>query len=151
MTRTTFALSAVLAALLTSPGIASDRLARFDAEAARAVADRLGLTEVSVHPDDKGADLEGRLPGGLWIELDFHRDGSLEDLEADKHALIPVSEVVAVLPEALLSADRFPADALFEKIELEDDGYEIEGRDAQGRWFKADYDRHARLEEWKFD
>lgn len=147
-----------LAATLTAAAIwvafalpvLADRDPSPDGDAAlRVVAERLSLRDIEVHPGAEGAGLTGRLPGGEWLDLVFHRDGSLEGLEAGAHRLAPVSEVTSVLPGPLLRAERFPADAMFERIGLGVDGYAIAGRDHNGRRFEVDYDRDGRVKRWR--
>ncbi|WP_138471129.1 hypothetical protein [Poseidonocella sp. HB161398] len=110
----------------------------------------LGITDARIHPDDKGPDASGHLPGGTLVELDFHRGGEFEEIEAPG-SLAPVAEIAAVVPKAVRDLPQWPADGSFEKFEIERDKIELEGRDASGRWFKAEFDPRGRLLEWKYD
>lgn len=140
----------LLAGLLVSPAIGQETAP--DRAAIQKVAQTLSLSKTDINPGNRrGPDLEGTLPGGVRIEIDFHRDGSLEEIEASHSRPAPVSEVRAVLPEVLLNADRFPVNGVFESIEFKDDGFEIDARDAEGRWFEAEYAPNGALREWDAD
>jgi hypothetical protein len=108
---------------------------------------KIRLEEVKWHPGDKQADLEGKL-AGTWVEIDFHRDGGLEEIETKHGGLFPASAIAAIVPEVLASSADYPSDASFTKIEFDADQYEIEGRTAQGEWFEAKFDGRGRLEKW---
>lgn len=134
----------LLTLLFASPALAAT-------DSIESTVQALNLTQVEIHPDHEGPDAHGRLPNGGWIKLDFHHDGVLEEIETDHGALVPVSEIEQVLPGHVLGAERFPRDAMFEKIEFDHGKIEFEGRDAQGRRFKAEWNASGRLEEWKID
>ncbi|MDO5620670.1 MAG: hypothetical protein Q4G24_04290 [Paracoccus sp. (in: a-proteobacteria)] len=133
--------STLTALALTVPAVAQTT---FNADSATAA---LQLTEVS----KRGDDLTGRLPSGQVVELEFRRDGSLEEIEARNPRLVPVAAVTALLPQQLLSAERFPADGQFENISFDRDGYEFEGRDAQDRKVEIKYNSSFALVEYELD
>ncbi|WP_134680431.1 hypothetical protein [Paracoccus ravus] len=110
----------------------------------------LKLSEVILHPDERGPDASGTLPGGVRVELDYHRDGRLEEVEAKDRDLLPFEAVAPVLPEPM-RADARLAGAGLEQIEFDDDGIEIEGRDRDGNRFKAEYSASGALQDWKRD
>ncbi|MBN9671533.1 hypothetical protein [Roseibium aggregatum] len=111
----------------------------------------IGLQEVSWHPGRKQPDLEGRLPGGIRVEIDFHHGFELEEIEADHHGLFKVDLIEAVLPSHFKDSPDYPHGALISKIELKDDEIEIEGKTADGQWFEAEYDRSGSLRKWERD
>ncbi|MDO5614157.1 MAG: hypothetical protein Q4G14_13085 [Paracoccus sp. (in: a-proteobacteria)] len=137
--------TALTAAALALPVMAQDT-ARPQLTADEAIS-ALQLTDVT----RRGNDLSGTLPGGQIVELDFDRNGHLEEIEARNPRLIPISAVAAILPETLRNAERFPIDGEFEKIDFDHDSTEIEGRDAQNRPFEADYDTAGNLLKWELD
>ena len=120
-----------------------------DAAAVEAAAETLGLTDTTVQPEARGPDLIGTLPGGAQVELDFHQGGSVEEIEAAENSYAPIAEVTDLLPDVLKDAERFPADGEFESIDLDNDGFDIEGRDADGTRFEAEYDAEGALLEWE--
>jgi hypothetical protein len=109
--------------------------------------EQIGLEDAQWHPGEKRADLEGRL-AGTWVEIDFHRGGALEEIEADHGGMFPASVIAPIVPAVLKSSPDYPADAQFSKIEFDKDQYEIEGRTAQGQWFEAEFNGAGRLEKW---
>ncbi|QEW23563.1 hypothetical protein LA6_005800 (plasmid) [Marinibacterium anthonyi] len=117
------------------PPAISDLISQLDLEAAR------------WHPGDDRADLEGRLHG-TWVEIDLHRNGTLEEIQAEHDGLIPASAIAVLVPTALRSSPDYPADAFFEKIEFDRDAFEIRGRTAGGRWFEAKFDGSGHLTKW---
>jgi len=110
----------------------------------------LGLTNIRLHPDERGPDATGTLPGGVLVELDFYRDGTLEEIETDGRALAPFAALAPVLPEALQKDEKL-AGSTIEQLEFDNDGIEIEGRDRDGNRFKAEYTASGELREWKRD
>ncbi|PRX08499.1 UNVERIFIED_ORG: hypothetical protein BCL66_11035 [Martelella mediterranea] len=121
-----------------------------DGNAVRHAAATLSLTDLDVHPDDKGSDAVGTLPGGARVELDVHRDGSIDKVEAVGHRTAPLSELMPVLPAGLSAPKLTPKSRIF-KIELDDDHIEVEGRDDNGQKFKAEFTASGHLLEWKRD
>lgn len=84
------------------------------------------------------------------MELDFHGDGSLEEVEAEPRSLAPISALVVLLPQTLKGDAKLDG-AMIEQLEFQDDGIEIEGRDRDGNRFKAEYSALGELQEWKQD
>ncbi|WBU63760.1 hypothetical protein [Paracoccus aerodenitrificans] len=145
-----FVTTVLIGSFLAAPAFAQYGRPMIDQAVLDSTAQALSLTDVQKRSEDRHVpDLQGRLPGGAMIEVDFNRDGSVEEIEARNSGLAPVSEVSAVLPEALLNADRFPADGRFEKIELDKDGFEFEGQDASGNWVEAEYGPDGQLRDWE--
>lgn len=136
-------------------GAASAALATDSAPArgADAVAAALKLTAVELH--EKGArapDLEGTLPGGVRIGVDMDHDGRVEEIEREGHELFPAAAIAEFVPQQVRANTAYPADATLDKIELHDGhGIEIEGVDATGRRFKAEFSRNGDLVEMKRD
>ncbi|WP_172331733.1 hypothetical protein [Mangrovicoccus sp. HB161399] len=143
-------LPALAGLCLASPGAAQEFHLQRGPEVRDAVISALGITDARLHPDDEGPDVSGHLPGGTLVELDFHRDGEFEEIEAPG-SLAPVAEIAAVVPQAVRVLPQWPADGSFKKFEIERDKIELEGRDAAGRWFKAEFDPRGLLLEWKYD
>ncbi|KGJ03866.1 hypothetical protein SAMN04487972_1152 [Paracoccus halophilus] len=141
----------ILGSLLAAPAVAQGDRALIDRATLDKTIETLALTDADPRTSDRrrGPDLRGRLPGGTMVEIDFHRDGTLEEIEVGGSDLAPVSEVRAILPDILLNAERFPVDGRFEKIELESDGFEFEGVDAQGNWVEAEYAPNGELRDWE--
>lgn len=114
-----------------------------------AVEKRLNLSAAHIHPDDKGPDLSGILPGGDPIEVDLHQDGTVDKVEAPRHGTIPLGEVMPLLradvAEALYYATALTADTRLREMEL---GEEIE---LEGPGFKAEFTASGHLKEWKRD
>lgn len=108
---------------------------------------RIGLEDTHWHPGQKRADLEGRLRD-TWVEINFHRGGALEEIEAEHDGLFPASAIAAVVPDALKSSLDYPSDAEFEKIKFGREEYQIEGRTADGHWFEAEFDGSGHLRKW---
>lgn len=111
------------------------------------IVSRIGLEDARWHPGRERADRDGRL-GDTRVELDFHRGGALEEIEAHHDGLFDAAQVEPVLPEAMKQSADYPRGARFSKVELKDDEFELEGRTADGAWFEAEFDRHGRLEKW---
>lgn len=151
MPKTALPILAALLALMALPTTAQQSGGAYDTDAISRMAETLSLSEVRIHPDDRGPDLTGRLPGGAMIEIDVHRDGSLDKIEAEGSELAPIAEVVAILPQPLIGAEGFPSDGRFEEIDLDDGEFEIDGRDAEGRRFEAEYTASGQLKEFKRD
>lgn len=108
---------------------------------------QIGLKDLEWHPGDHQPDLEGRL-SGTWVEINFRRGGSLEEIQAAHDGLFPAQEIEAAVPEALKKSPDYPADAAFSKIEFDRDQIKIEGRTMHGQWFEAKFDGSGHLEEW---
>lgn len=140
MTRSLLPLAAML---LATPVLAQDIPADI-----MAFAETIGLEEVRWHPGREQADLDGIL-GGTPVELDFHRDGALEEIEGRHDGLFDAALVEPVLPQALIQSADYPKGAQLTKVELKEDEYELEGRTAEGAWFEAKYRRDGTLEKWE--
>lgn len=120
-------------------------------EMSRAI-DLLNLTDVAVHPQPKGPDVTGDLPGGHRVELDFHRHGgALEEIEAEDHRLFPADAIAALVPDTVRGHRLYPTSGLIEKIEFETDKIEIEGRTVGGQDFKAEFTPAGHLLDYKLD
>ncbi|WP_339952211.1 hypothetical protein [uncultured Albimonas sp.] len=129
------ALLAAPLAVLASGGAAADA----------AIVERLGLTEARFEEDRRNPDLHGTLPGGVRVEIEFHRDGSLDEIEATGQQPFPAAAIAPALPAAVRSAPDWPADARLWSVEFDADGVEIEGIDAAGRSFEAEFAPDGRL------
>lgn len=112
------------------------------------VAASLSLGDLRIHPDTKGPDATGALPGGDRIEIDLHGDGTLDHIEAAGHGSFPLAAVASVMPVAL-SDPRLTAQSRIFKIDFDEDGLKLEGEDSAGRGFKAEFSRTGQLSEWK--
>ncbi|MBP1806355.1 energy transducer TonB [Rubellimicrobium aerolatum] len=107
---------------------------------------QLGLTEVEAHSHrGEGRHLQGRLPEGAWVEVDLHRDGRVEEVEAHDGDGFPIAAVAALVPEAVRASPSFPAEARLHKLDWDGDRIEIEGRDGEGREFEAEFATDGRL------
>ena len=117
------------------------------------VAQTLALSDLDYRPNAKGPDLTGRLPSGAVLELDFHDRGrpDLEEIETARRSFVPLAEVAALLPAGIVGAEVLGDGATFEQIEFDDHEIEIEGRDATGRRFKAEFALDGQLLELKRD
>lgn len=120
------------------------------ADDVRQVAQALSLVDLDVHPDTKGPDATGTLPGGTRIELDLHANGALDKIEARGQQTMPLSDLTPLLP-ADFSAPHLTSESRITKVEFEDDHLEIEGRTSEDREFKAEFTRSGHLLEWKQD
>lgn len=114
------------------------------------VAQTLSLTDLDVHPDDKGSDGTGRLPGGARVEFDLHQNGTLDKIEAHGHQTIPLADLMPILP-AQFSAPALTPQSAITQVEFDDDHLEIEGRTSSGREFKGEFTTSGRMLEWKQD
>lgn len=114
-----------------------------------------GLTEVRVVPEPHkhhGRIVEGRLPDGSFIEIDVDRHDQVQEIKGDHGHAFPLKAVEQVVPQAVRSADTYPAEAHLWRLELHDDHeVEMEGYDAQHRRFKAEFSRNGHLLDMKFD
>ena len=118
---------------------------------ASALIDTLGLTEPRFEDDRRNPDLHGALPGGVQVEIEFHRDGSVEEIEAAGREPFPASAIAPLLPEAVRNAPEWPADARLWSIEFDADGIEIEGVDASGRAFESEFASDGSLLDHEID
>lgn len=114
--------------------------------------EELGLTgaeTVSVGAD--GRHVTGALPGGQRVELDFNAEGALEDIEAEGDEGFPAEAVAAAVPEAIRANPDYPADALFDELDLDDGGLELEGTRGDGQRFEAEFAADGQLLEMKME
>lgn len=114
------------------------------------VAQTLSLTDLDVHPDHKGSDGTGTLPGGTRVEFDLHHNGTLDKIEARGHQTMPLADLMPVLP-AQFSAPSLTPQSAITQVEFDDDHLEIEGRTGNGREFKGEFTASGRMLEWKQD
>src|SRR5690606_4763364 len=102
----------------------------------------LGLTDIQVRerPRAESRHVRGTLPSGTRVEVDLDRNGKIEEIEARGDGLFPISEIVSIVPQAVLDSPTWPADAQLEQIEFKRGGrIEIEGRLADGQEFEAEF------------
>ncbi|MDS9469886.1 hypothetical protein RGQ15_20225 [Paracoccus sp. MBLB3053] len=116
----------------------------------RQMAQELSLTDLDVHPDEKGSDATGTLPSGTRVELDLHRNGKLDKIEARGHQTMPLADLMPLMPTQF-SAPSLTPQSPITKLEFDDDHLEIEGRTGDGQEFKAEFSASGRLLEWKQD
>ena len=137
--RLALAPAALLGALAATPLAASDAP---EPEVVRL----LNLTEIR---RDRDQDLRGVLPGGETVKIELDWNGAVEEIESATHRPFPASAVAAALPRALTSGPDWMADAQLWKVEFDDDdrSVELEGVDADGFEFEAEYDASGRLRE----
>lgn len=110
----------------------------------------LKLQNVQRHPGQHGPDATGTLPDGQIVALDFERDGRLEEIKTPDGSFAPLTAIGAALPQAVREAPSLSG-ARFHEVEFDGDGIEIEGRTADDRPFKAEFDRTGTMTEWKID
>jgi hypothetical protein len=123
-------------------GMALPALAQTLPDHATSIVEQLKLTEVRWHPGDKQADMDAIL-AGVPVEIDFHRNGQLDEIEAD-HGMVPLSALAPLLPTSLAAQTSLTADALVEKIEF-DTEIDMNGRLASGAEFEAEFSRSGAL------
>ncbi len=112
-----------------------------------AIVNQLHLTDVEIHgKKHHGRHVEGRLPGGTWVEIDLDNGDGVEEVESHDSAGFPASAVESVVPAAVRDNASYPADGFFRKIELHDGNrVEIEGYRTDGKEFEAEFSASGRL------
>lgn len=142
-----------LALALFAPGVA---LAQMDPKVVEdtvaSFAEDLGMTAIEVHDKghNYGANIRGILPGGAAVEIEVDRHGVVEEIEARDRQGFPAGAIESLMPVEVTGAAAYPRDARFEKVELDGD-FEIEGWDADGRKFDAEFTSDGRLIEMDYD
>lgn len=144
-------LTAAVTAALFVPALAG-------AQELPAAAGQLGLTDVETvargQRQDAGGQvrkIHGTLPGGVRVEIEFDRGGKVEEIEALERGAFAAGAVETLIPAPVRAHPHYPGDALFRKVEFDDDDrqIDIEGRWQDGRRFEAEFAPDGRLIELK--
>lgn len=95
----------------------------------------LNLTDIRDHAnDDDERRISARLPDGSEMRIEYNRDGTLDEVEADRNAALPGELLRRILPPALLESEEFRAAERVTEVEFDTDDNEVQvdGRAADG-------------------
>ncbi|QDY71269.1 hypothetical protein [Qingshengfaniella alkalisoli] len=112
----------------------------------------LGLEQITERHHYYGDDLHGVTADGVPVEIEFDRDGEIEEVDVESREGLPISAVSSLIPQAVLEHDQFPVDAHVKTLDIDDrDKIEIEGYLANGQEFEAEFTFDGRLLELDID
>ncbi|SFZ86830.1 Peptidase propeptide and YPEB domain-containing protein [Devosia enhydra] len=145
MTKKTFISAALIAALVLPAGIAIAQPAApvppaatrpaFDADAARALLEGFGLTDIRLDDDDDGHfEFDARTAEGYQVEIEIGRDGEIRkiDLDDDDDDRGSAS-LIAALPAGVREALSTRGVVALRDYERKPRHFEIEGVTGEGR------------------
>lgn len=144
MTKSVFISAALVAALVLPAGLAIAQPAgpvppaatrpAFDADAARALLEGFGLSDIRLDDDDDGHfEFDARTAEGYRVEIEIGRDGEIRKIDLDDDDDRGSAALIAALPSGVREALATRGIVALREYERKPRHFEIEGVTGEGR------------------